>query len=186
MASNGPGVANGASPRRSSVSSYRRNGSRLGAIEENGYMHPDEAVFDAPKEPPHSHSKGIGRVLPFDIAPRHVHHDRAPPPYSEWDGMKGPKGSRLSQMRASQSNTRRRGGWLKLVLIILIAILIIVALVVGLVVGLHHKHHHSSSYVVPPIPYIPFRLTPPPIATAPPHPPTTRPLQPSPPDPTAL
>ena len=111
-------------------------------------MHPDEAVLDSPKEPPHTHSKGIGRVLPFDIAPRRVHHDRAPPPYSEWDGIKGPRGSRLSQMRAGHSSTQRHGGCLKWVLLILIAILIIIALIVGLVVGLHDKHHHSSSYVV--------------------------------------
>ena len=104
---------------------------RLGAIEEDGGMLPDS--------PPKAHNRPLERMFQLGFPPRRS-HERAPPPYSEWDTVTGPRGEKFSDLRGNRY-LARRGGWKRFCLIALLAVVIIVALVVGLVVGLRHKHH---------------------------------------------
>lgn len=139
MASNGSGIAV-PNVRRSSVSSRGlQQGPRLGAIDEDGGMHPDDS---SPDSPPRTYGKKLSRLMAFDTGSHH--HDRAPPPYSEWDGLKTPHGDNLTSLREKRKNPTR-GGWIRTVILILLAIMIIVGLVVGLVLGLRRKHHHKTT-----------------------------------------
>ena len=104
-------------------------------------MHPDMSRQEIPREPQRSYARTFGRLLPFDLPPRHS-QDKAPPPYSEWDGMKATGGGRLSAIRSGKG-PRNRGGWKRIILLLIFAILVIVGLVMGLVVGLHDRRHHS-------------------------------------------
>lgn len=104
---------------------------RLGAIEEDGGMLPDS--------PPKAHNRPLERMFQLGFPPRRS-QERAPPPYSEWDEVTGPRGEKFTDVRNNR-HLVGRGGWKRFCLIALIVLALIVALVVGLVVGLRHKNH---------------------------------------------
>lgn len=106
---------------------------RLGAIDEDGGMQPDV--------PARAHNRPFDRMFALGFPPRRS-QEHAPPPYSQWDEITGPRGEKFSDVRNNRY-LARRGGWKRCFLILVLVICIIVALVVGLVVGLKHGHHHK-------------------------------------------
>ena len=72
-----------------------------------------------------------------DDPPRHS-FEASPPEYNVWD-TEGPKGERLFDLR-NHKHIARRGGWKRLLLIILVIVAALIALAVGLGVGLTRKN----------------------------------------------
>lgn len=103
----------------------------LGAIDEDGGMRPDIPVRSAQRQKPRLFH------LPFQWS-----EPRAPPPYTEYNDITGPRGEKFSDLRNNRHVTKR-GGWTRLLIIALIVLAIIIGLAVGLGVGL--THHSRSS-----------------------------------------
>ena len=98
---------------------------RLGAIHEDGGMQPDI--------PPRAHNRPMRLI--YSSFPALERYHLAPPPYTEYNDIIGPKGEKFSDLRSNRYLSKR-GGWLRLLIIGLIVLIIIVAVAVGLGAGL--------------------------------------------------
>ncbi|MCJ1439338.1 hypothetical protein MMC27_008730 [Xylographa pallens] len=140
--------SDGSSPRRvhrttSQLSLPRPNEGRLSIIVEDGDVPP------VPQRPSKSQRRPFSRIF-FPVSPPRHSFESPPPRYSLWD-VTGPKGEKLAELRNNINNNKHiagRGGWKRLLLLVLIVIVIIVALAVGLTIGLRNRSNGSSS--VPP------------------------------------
>lgn len=124
-------------PRRHSSGNGKYNGPTLGTVEEDGGMAPDI--------PPKAHHRQFARM--FNIVPfLHFDKDPFPPPY-DFENILGPGGEKLADVRQNR-HTTSRGGWKRIMLLIVVSILLIIGLIVGLVLGLrarsHDKHNPSN------------------------------------------
>ncbi|MCJ1322719.1 hypothetical protein MMC15_008069 [Xylographa vitiligo] len=137
--------SDGSSPRRihrttSQLSLPRPNEGRLSIIVEDGDVPP------VPPRPPKSQRRPFSRIF-FPVSPPRHSFESPPPKYSLWD-VAGPKSEKLMELRNNINNNRHiagRGGWKRLLLLVLIVIVIIIALTVGLTIGLRNKSNGSSS-----------------------------------------
>lgn len=103
-----------------------------------------------PTVPPRAWNRPVNKIFGLGQPPR-LQHDSSPPAYIALDSsrdVEGPNGEKLADVRRGITNNKhiaRRGGWMKLVLVVLLILLCIVALVVGLAVGLRNRKHKSSN-----------------------------------------
>jgi len=108
---------------------------RLSVIAEDGDVPlPPRAVIK-------THNRPFSRRWNLGNPPRH-NHEKSPPEYSLRDES-SPKEQRFMAIR-SNKQLAKRGGWKRLLCIVLFLIAVIIALAVGLSVGL--KEHHSTRY----------------------------------------
>ncbi|KAI9893882.1 MAG: hypothetical protein M1814_005435 [Vezdaea aestivalis] len=108
----------------------------LSVIMENG----DDPA--PPPIPPKASGRTPHRRIPIGFPPSRRGLD-PPPPYSVYEGVRGPKGERLNDLRNNKF-VAKRGGWKRFCLIALIASTIIAGLVVGLVVGLWNRDRNRN------------------------------------------
>ncbi|MCJ1404319.1 hypothetical protein MMC11_007544 [Xylographa trunciseda] len=141
----------GSAPRRvhrtiSQLSLPRPNEGRLSIIVEDGDVPPVSQV------PSKSQRRPFSRIF-FPASPPRHSFESPPPRYSPWD-VPGPKGEKLTVLRNNINNNRHiagRGGWKRLVLLVLVVIAVIIALAVGLTIGLRKSNSTSA---------VPFSSTP--------------------------
>jgi hypothetical protein len=83
----------------------------------------------APPVPLRAQNRPLNKHFELGTPPKH-NFERPPPAYSYFDGIKGPNGEKLADLR-NNKHIARRGGWKRLALIALIVVLCLVGLVVG-------------------------------------------------------
>jgi hypothetical protein len=171
---------------------------RLSIIDEDS----DRTYRPAPRVPPRAINRPLGRM--FGLTLSRGPHGGPPPPYSEYDGVIGPKGEKFSDVRENRRflSKKRRGGWKRLIVIAILVAAVLVGIVVGVIYGLYekskkakyvlplstHSHqHHPNNHPAPPPPQIPPPQTPPspsppaPGPSQPSSPPSAQPAPPTPP-----
>jgi hypothetical protein len=105
----------------------------LGAIEEDGGMRPDI--------PQRSQYRPMARLLhPFQFSPARE------PPVTDYTDVTGPRGEKFSDLRNNR-HVAKRGGWTRVLILVLIGLLLVSGLAVGLGVGLT-KSNQSERYVI--------------------------------------
>lgn len=101
-------------------------------------MHPDQHMSQAASSSTKTNNKR-SKLFPFELPTGH--HDKAPPPYSEWDGLK--PGESLAAMREKRPSPSRK--WILIWVAAIVAALVVIGLVLGLVLGLRKHHDQDTS-----------------------------------------